>query len=82
MKMTEGSKKKKYRIEFDRQGCIGAGVCAAICPENWSLADDGKAVYKIEELTEEELAKNLEAAQGCPVNVIHIIDLETGKRVI
>ncbi|HLC58624.1 MAG TPA: ferredoxin [Candidatus Nanoarchaeia archaeon] len=84
---------KKYRIEYDREGCIGAAACVAVDEENWMLIEDGKADLKdskkentkgyfIREITEEQLAKFKEAAEACPVNVIHIVDLETGRRII
>ena len=34
------------------------------------------------ELTDEELKRHLEAAEVCPVNVIHIEDMKTKKRLI
>lgn len=84
---------KKYRIEYDREGCIGAAACVAVDDESWTLVEDGKADlnesnknnksgFFIREITEEELVKFKEAAEACPVNVIHIVDLETGKRII
>lgn len=33
----------KYVIEYDRNACIGAGVCAAVAPDHWVMAKDGKA---------------------------------------
>ena len=85
--------KKRYKIVYDREGCIGAAACVAAYPERWTLADDGKADLKdgkpnddnteqILEITEEEFQKMMDSAQSCPVNVIHIIDLETDQRVI
>ncbi|HLD89251.1 MAG TPA: ferredoxin [Candidatus Nanoarchaeia archaeon] len=73
---------KKYRIEFDREACIGAGSCAVLCPENWELVEDGKATVKKIEVDEKEFKCNMEAAESCPVNAIHIIDEETGERLI
>jgi len=83
----------KYRIEYERDNCIGAAACVAVDPENWTLVDDGKADLKngklqeakkiyIIEIDEAQLAKFKEAAEVCPVNVIHIFDIETGKKII
>lgn len=81
----------KYRIEYEREGCIGAGVCAALSEKHWVMADDGKAdlvgakregSLDVKEIDEEELESNKQAAEGCPANVIHIIDKETGKKII
>ena len=84
---------KKYRIEYAREACIGAAACAASDPDNWQMDEDGKAnlkdgkkdsktKYFIREIDESEFPKWKEAAELCPVTVIHIIDLETGKRII
>ncbi len=71
----------KYKIVYDREGCIGAGVCVSLCPDNWSMSDDGKATVHKMEIEESELKANKDAAEGCPVNVIHIED-ENGNRIV
>jgi ferredoxin len=84
---------KHYKIVYNRDDCIGAAACIAAFPERWEMADDGKADLKggkpnddnsVQELeiTQEEFQKMMDSAQACPVNVIHIIDLETNKRLI
>lgn len=84
---------KKYLVELDREGCIGAAACVAVDPENWDIVEDGKVDLKnskqdsktsffVREIDESELQKWKEAAEACPVTVIHIIDLETKKRII
>lgn len=78
--MSDG-KTHRYRIEFDRDACIGAYACLAIAPDTWGEGDDGKAVMLKTEFTHEELVKQLEAARACPVAVIRIIDLDTGEEV-
>ena len=71
----------KCEFFLDREGCIGCGACAAIDPENWKMNEDGKADLKNgtlecgnqkKEFDSKDLDKNLETAQSCPVNVIHI----------
>lgn len=69
-----------FKIEHDRSGCIGCGACAALCPDNWTMAADGKSKPKKLEL--KDLGCNKDAADACPVNVIHIIDLKTKKKLI
>lgn len=85
----------KWKIEHDRPGCIACGACAAVSPESWTMSpDDGKSdlvgsqhitegneIVK-EELELDDLKTNKEAADCCPVNVIHIIDKETGQKII
>jgi ferredoxin len=76
-----GEKVAKYRIEYDREACIGAAACIAVSPNAWKMGEDGKAVQLIKEFEENELQLMLDAARSCPVNVIHIVD-EKGKRLI
>ncbi len=89
--MEDLLKKKVYKIVYDRPGCIGAAACVAIAPKVWVMNDDGKADLiggkKISENeweleVSEELEVNVDAAQGCPVNVIRIFDKETGEKIV
>jgi len=88
---------KKYKIVYKRDDCIGAGPCMAVAPDFWTLneAEDGRAnICKEKEPTvlengdmeliidEADLEANMEAAEGCPVAVIHIYDVETGEKLI
>lgn len=84
---------KRYNIIYDREQCIGAAACIAAYPERWEMADDGKADLKgakpnddnsVQELeiSEDEFKQMMDSAQACPVAVIHIVDLSTGKRLI
>ncbi len=88
--MADNSK-KQYKIVYDREGCIGAAACAAVNSKDWEIVEDGKAnLLKSKEvskgmweriISEDELKANLDAAESCPVRVIKIIDLETGKQL-
>ena len=71
----------KCEFFLEREGCIGCGACAAIDPDNWEMNEDGKADLKEsqsedkgqkKEFDKKDLEKNMETAQSCPVNVIHI----------
>ena len=81
----------KFKIEHNRPDCIGCGACAAVSPDFWEMKDDGKSSIKggkkvgdKEEMVidEKDLAANKEAAESCPVNVIHIVNLDTKEKVI
>ena len=82
----------KYLIEHDRPNCIGCGSCAAGCPNSWEMNDDGKSDIKGGkhradewqelEIDEKDFAANKEAAESCPVNVIHIKKKDTGEKII
>ena len=63
--------KTKYKIVHLRDECIGCGSCAAVCPENWFMADDGKASPKATVL--KQLGNNQIAAEACPVQIIKIV---------
>ena len=83
---------KKYKIEHDRPGCIGCSACAAVAPDFWDMNDDGKSDIKNAknredewqelDITEDEFKENMEAAESCPVNVIHIKKLEDDEKLI
>ncbi len=83
---------RKYKIIYDKKGCIGGTVCAAFAPEFWKMEGELATLIKPEALKredyeeliidEKDLAVNVEAAEGCPVYVIKIIDLETGEQVV
>ena len=76
--------KGRFEILYDREGCIGAASCVAVDPINWKLNDaDGKADYVKKTIdSQEELKRAIEAAESCPVVVIHIMDKKTGKNII
>lgn len=84
---------KKYKIVYDRSLCIGAGTCVAINPSSWELDSENKAILKDSsqkgssetfelEIDDSSFNIEMEAAKGCPVNCIHIIDMETGEQLI
>ena len=86
------AEEKKYRVEHNRPECIGCGACAAVAPDYWEMNDDGKSDIKKaknredgwqeREIKEEEFQHNKEAAESCPVNVIHIINKESNEKII
>ena len=85
---------ERYRIVYFKEQCIGAFACVAAEPGSWEqsgpvadltggkkidVQDDTKDVF-IKDVA--ELDNNIEAAQSCPVNCIHIFDFEDEKRLI
>ncbi|MFA4890445.1 MAG: ferredoxin [Candidatus Paceibacterota bacterium] len=68
------------KIIQDHEGCIGCGTCVALCPKFWDWSEDGKATLKGSqrnekgelELEVKEIECNQDAADACPVQVIHI----------
>ena len=68
------------KIKQEREKCIGCGTCVAVCPDFWSMGDDGKSNLKGAqdngqgsfELEIAEAGCNKEAASACPVQIIKI----------
>ncbi len=52
--------------------CIGCGLCPSICPEVFSMDDDGLAVAIDEELDESVIDSAKEAEESCPVDAITV----------
>jgi ferredoxin len=82
----------RYKVEFDRKGCIGAETCAIIHEKGYKMNKDGKADLlggapngqegHFELVVEEpDLPLHKQAAEGCPAEVIRITNLETGEKV-
>ena len=59
------------KADIDRSGCIGCGLCEKTCPAVFFMADDGLAEVLGGIASKDEAAAR-EAAEGCPVNVIHL----------
>ncbi|MFA5106347.1 MAG: ferredoxin [Candidatus Micrarchaeia archaeon] len=80
----------KITLVHERGNCIGCGACAAIAPGHFQMGADGRAdmlgcadgsvACLSKEVAGNECAVARQAAQTCPVNVIHIE--ENGKREI
>ncbi|MCH5206231.1 MAG: ferredoxin [Oscillospiraceae bacterium] len=57
------------KVDIDRDGCIGCGVCVDVCPDVFRLADDGLSEVIAKPDGFEDAVE--EAADSCPVEVIH-----------
>lgn len=57
------------KVDIDRDGCIGCGVCVDVCPDVFRLADDGLSEVIAQPDGFEDAVE--EAADSCPVEVIH-----------
>lgn len=85
----------KFRVEIDKNACQGFGACIELCPQFFQLSDvDGKSSIEgankvmkenkvvAETLELDELECVREAAEACPFNAIHIVNLETNEKLI
>ncbi len=73
----------RYRVTYDRKGCIGAGECEALSPELWKLESNGKAKLIgaalddktqkfIIEMDETQAKKQQAVAGSCPTGCITV----------
>ena len=58
------------RVSVDDQRCRGHGVCTTLCPDVFSLTDDGYAVAIAADVPTELEAVAQEAIQCCPEQAI------------
>jgi ferredoxin len=87
----------KFQVEIDKNACQGFGACVELCPTFFQLSDidekssfsteGAKRVKKGDEVVAEtlqldELECLREAAEACPFAAIHIVNLETGEKLI
>ncbi|MBW2975931.1 ferredoxin [Candidatus Woesearchaeota archaeon] len=81
-----------YKLQHDRDNCIGCGACEAVAPDFFGMEEDGKSKLKggkkvdnelyEKDISEKDLQVNKDAADSCPVNVIHIIKNDTKEKII
>ncbi|MDI9514820.1 MAG: ferredoxin [Clostridiaceae bacterium] len=56
----------------DKDGCISCGLCPTICPEVFRMGDDDLAEAYVDTVPSDSEDAAREAADSCPVSVIHI----------
>lgn len=62
------------RASVDQEGCISCELCVSVCPEVFSMNEDGKAQAIEDDIPEEIEQEAEDARDGCPVSVIDIED--------
>ncbi len=70
------------KVIINQEKCIGCGSCTAVCPSLFEMGSDGRASLKggidkgekVEKEVENVACKE-DAAQGCPVQCIHIEEI-------
>jgi ferredoxin len=79
----------KFRVEIDHNVCQGFGACVELCSKFEISDEDGKShvegakkVSNGEAVELDELDCHKQAAEACPFNAIHIINLETDEKLI
>jgi ferredoxin len=84
-----------FRVELEKVACQSFGACVELCPQFFQLSDiDAKStisgskkitsdkVVVSEQIELDELNCIRAAAESCPFNAIHIINIETGEKLI
>lgn len=93
MQQEEQKSEGDYELQHDRPNCIGCAACEAVAPEFWEMNEDGKSDIKgcnghdaegwqRIAISEKNYEENKEAADSCPVNVIHLVNKKTGEKII
>ena len=55
---------------FVNENCIACGLCTSVCPEVFSMGDEGTAVAKEEDVSDADAESAAEAMDSCPVSAI------------
>jgi len=69
----------KYRVEINREICIGAASCVAIAGKSFKLDEQNKVLIVEGDWDSDDII--MAAAQSCPVFAIKIFDKETNKQI-
>jgi ferredoxin len=69
----------KYRIEIDREACVGDSACILEAPHTFELDDENIVIVLNEDADPPEAI--LEGARSCPTDAIALYDVQTGERV-
>jgi len=85
----------KFKVELDKNACQEFGACVELCPQFFQFSDvngkssikGAKKVMKEDEVVTEKLELDKlecvrEAAEACPYNAIHIVNVETGEKLV
>lgn len=56
---------------YVNENCIGCGLCNSICPEVFTMTDEGAATAS-SEIFESQKGSVQEAADSCPVDAIEV----------
>jgi ferredoxin len=91
-KQNTSNADNQYTLQHDRPNCIGCAACEAVAPDYWEMNGDGKSDIKEGkdldngwqelEFKEKNFQENKDAADSCPVNVIHIVKKGTGEKLV
>ncbi|MFB6290846.1 MAG: ferredoxin [Candidatus Bipolaricaulia bacterium] len=80
----------KYKLKYDKAACQSNFVCTAVDPDHFEEGEDGKAkligattkddLYTLE-VEESGKSAAKQAANGCPMMAIELVDTEAGETI-
>ena len=69
----------KLEIKICEEDCIGDGACSNAAQNTFEMNDDSIAILKDDSI--DSLEDVLAAAEACPLDIITVIDKETGEQL-
>jgi ferredoxin len=70
---------QKFRIDINREQCVGDGLCRETAPDTFDSDPEGKSVVIDPQGDEPQYIQD--AAEECRLSAITLTDAKTGKRV-
>jgi Ferredoxin len=58
------------KLKVNEDACIGCGACAAICPDVYSMNDEGIAYVTTSNIDDNLIEDAIDAKDGCPTAAI------------
>ncbi len=72
--MLQRGEKLAFRIQLDREKCIGCGACTAQCPDNWEMEESDEFKARPKKTMLNDIGSNKDAEEICPVRAIKITE--------
>ncbi|MDG1904335.1 MAG: ferredoxin [Arenicella sp.] len=73
--MTNQPAPSTHKVTADTAQCCGYGLCAQMCPEVYTLDDNGIVYIENESIPNELLDEAKEGAECCPAQVLSIEEI-------
>ena len=70
---------QEVRVKVNSDGCISCGACVAICENIFEFNGKNKSIVKKQPSNAEEIQCAKEAANACPVMVIHVDEIKAAN---
>ena len=61
-----------FRVTTDAGACIGSGICVSSAPDIFGQDEEGTVVVRLAEVTGDQEALAVEAADNCPAFAITV----------